>query len=595
MTKAVTQLLPTKRSDYAHLVGGKINDLLARFLHHRGIKTKDEAENFLFGDTLHDPALIRYMDKVFELVDESIQSDELIAIFGDYDADGVTSTAILYLTLKDIGAKVITRLPDRLGEGYGMSIQAVDELHAKGVKLIITVDNGIKQFVEIEWAKTLGMKVIVLDHHTPDDVVPKADIVIDMYVPGETYPYKHLSGCGLAFKTACHLYDQYGMEGEGMKYLDIAAIGTVSDMVPLTGENRVIVKRGLELMNSDGYSRPGILALYNLYGIQKGSVNEDTIGFLIGPSLNAPGRMLARGAELGLSLLIAKAHEAEELSKEIVAINQYRKEITKQSVLAAQDYIAAEGLADDKVLVLFLPDVPEGVVGLVSGRITEEYHRPSLVFTQGHGVYKASARSTDKFHLYEALTTVSDLLMRWGGHSQAAGMSIEENMDTLLELRRRLNEYADQHIKDEDLVRTYQIELEIKESDITSELMGALDVLSPFGTSNRKPVFLVKDYFTRKKNRQGRWDPYAFMGEDKSHVKLFGADTEAVGFSKAAEFRELGMPRKLDIVATLSVNTFMGRETTQLDILEFYGVEHKAPSNTLLRSQLSDALANIGL
>lgn len=596
MKKVVTKLRQqVKLSDYQHLIGGNINKFTAQLLYLRGIRTKEEAEKHLFDDSLNDPSKIRHIDKAFELIDEAIQADDTIAVFGDYDADGIASTAIMYLTLRDIGANVITRLPDRLSEGYGMSVKAVDELHAKGAKLIITVDNGIKQHHEIKRAKSLGMNVIVIDHHTPDDVLPEADVVIDLYVPGETYPFLDLSGCGLAFKIACYLYDQYGMEGEGLKYLDLAAIGTVADVVPLTGENRVIVRRGLAMMNDRTYTRPGMLALFQLLGIERGTINEETIGFQIGPCLNAPGRLLEKGAELGLEFLLAREHEAVALAHELVRINQLRKDVTKNSMEAAYTYIAENEIENDKVLVLYLPNVPEGIVGLVSGRITEEYWRPSLVFTKGNEVFKASARSTPNFNLYEALTTVDDLLLRWGGHAQAAGMSIEPKEDILHELRKRLNEYADSRMSEDDLSQKVELDMEITEADITDDLMEALDLLAPFGEGNPKPMFMVKGYYTRKKNRNGKWEAFALMGEDESHLKLFGESTEAIGFGLATKYLEAGKPRKLDIVCSLSINSFMGRETVQLDILHFQARNHKEAERTALQGQLSEALKQLGI
>jgi single-stranded-DNA-specific exonuclease len=582
-----------------HIIKQGIDPLIAELLYDRGIDSHQKVKLFLEGsfDDMHDPGEIKNIEEAFELISEAINLKKKVYIFGDYDVDGVTATAIMYNTLKELGADVYYRLPDRLTEGYGMTVDAVNELHEKGCSLIITVDNGISCHEEIAVAKKLGMKVIIIDHHTPSDTLPEADVIIDLHVKGETYPYVELAGCGIAFKVSCYLYEQFGFGiEEGYKNIDIAALGTIADVVPLTGENRIIVKEGLNYINDPEYDRIGIISLMNVFDIESGKITSMDVGFKIAPALNAPGRLLEKGADRALELLLCEDEcEAINIAMDLKSVNEERKSITENFMEYAEKYIEENNLINDKVLVLFIPDIPEGVVGLISGKLTEKYNRPSIVFSEGLHYFKASARSTDVFNLYDALCTCDDIFVKYGGHAQAAGMSTIKDETKLEELRTRINEYAETVLEDKDLVRKIYVDKVLKPEDIGFDLVEKISVLEPFGQNNPKPVFYIKGYKTVKKNVEGEWLPYLYMGETGSHLKLYGEAADAVGFNMAQKYEDAGRPKKLDLAFTLGVNHFMGRQFLQLEMLDFKPSHIEERDNTELMDAMSDALKRLAL
>ncbi|NLZ52925.1 MAG: single-stranded-DNA-specific exonuclease RecJ, partial [Thermoanaerobacteraceae bacterium] len=555
---------PDRRKKCEHLIKRGIDPLIAELLYNRGINSYKEAKLFLEGsfDDMHDPGKIRNINKAFELINEAINLEKKIYIFGDYDVDGITATAIMYNTLMDLGAEIHYRLPNRLTEGYGITVGAIKELHENGCDLIIAVDNGIRCHKEIALAKELGMEVIIIDHHAPADTLPEADAIIDFYVDGETYPYIELAGCGVAFKVSCYLYEQFGFGiEEGYKNIDIAAIGTIADVVPLTGENRIIVKEGLKYINDPAYDRIGIISLMNVFEIESGTLTSMDIGFKIAPALNAPGRLLDEGAGDALELLLCEDEvEAINIAMDLKAVNDERKSITQECLIKAEEYIEANNLLEDKVLVLFVPEIPEGVVGLVSGKITEKYNRPSIVFSEGLDYYKASGRSIEAFNLYQALCACDDVFVKYGGHAQAAGMSIVKDKKKIEELRTRINKYADKVLDDKDLIKKIYVDKELEAEDIGFELVDKISVLEPFGQENPKPIFHVKGFRTVIKNKNGEWLPHLYMGEHGNHLKLYGDNADAIGFDMVEKYEAVGKPRKLDITFTFGINNFMGRD-----------------------------------
>jgi len=573
-------------------------DLLSSLLEFRGIQTPEDAQKYMNASIsdLYSPSSIRNIDNAYSLIKETIKDGGKIFVMGDYDCDGITGTAIMCLTLKDLGADVGWRLPDRLGEGYGMSVNAVEELYARGANMIITIDNGIRAIEEIALAKSYGIKVIIVDHHVPGDKMPCADAILNLHIPGETYPYIHLAGCGLAFKVACHLYEMAGLKGEGLKHLDLAAIGTVADVVPLLDENRIIVREGLRLINSGGYDRHGVMALLGIFNVEPGYLDSTGIGFKLGPALNAPGRLKPRGADKSLQLLLTKTQEeASVLALELYEINEERKELTLKALDEAEEYILKNNLTEKRVIVVFLPDVSEGLVGLVSGRITEKYNRPSLVFSEGKNYYKGSARSTERFNLYKALCACDDIFIKYGGHAQAAGMSITKDMSVLKELDRRLNEHADKISFSDNFIKDIAVSAVLENEDLTFALTDALSKLEPYGQGNRKPVFLIKNYLTRKKRRSGGgWLPYSYMGNKGEHLKIFGCGSEMVGFGMAKQYEDMGKPRELDVLFSLSVNRFQGSRTLQLECVKIStGIRPPKPRPSLFMEEMASAINNI--
>lgn len=585
----------SKNSDFEQLVKAHIDPLLAEILARRGITEPEKARRFLNPSLsdMHDPAAIGSIERVVKILEDAKRRGEKVCVFGDYDCDGITSAAILCLALKDLGLDVSVRLPDRFSEGYGMTAKAVREIVQQGYRLIVTVDNGITQFAAVQAAKDLGVRVIVLDHHAPGDVLPAADVVVDLHLPGERYPYKELAGCGLAYKVAAYLYERLGRAGEETKLLDLAAIGTVADVVPLIDENRIIVSEGLGRMSSKDYARVGILELARAFALDLANIRASDIAFKLAPALNAAGRLVERGAELSLRLLLSEsATEAAVLAKQLYDINEERKRITETGVEAAEKYISERKIQDDHVLVLFLPDVPEGVVGLVSGKITERYNRPSIVITESSECFKGSARSIDAFNL-TALKTCADLFLGWGGHALAAGLSMKKDLAQIELLRERINEYAATVLEDDDLIPTIWVDRILDEKEIVPELVDLLDKLEPYGAGNPRPVFWVKRYTTRLKYGENGWQHFAFVGTNGQHLRVFGYESEAMGFDMAKSFEGMNRPRELEILCTIQPYFFMGNRYTRLEILNMKPAEEKPQVRTQLMDELENALAQL--
>ena len=352
--------------------------LTALTLSKSGIENIRDAEEFLHGDELHDPALIRNIRRATDVIWHHVYRGSRICVFGDYDTDGITASAIMFLTLRKLGAQACVRLPDRIEEGYGISQKAIEEQIALGTNLFITVDNGIKAVAETAFVKSNGCDIVILDHHQPEDVLPKADALIDLHIPGETYPNIELTGSGLAWKVAHFMLEQAGEHDYAMSLVDLAAIGTIGDVAPLLGENRVIVKRALKLMRSGMYDRPGIAAL--MPDLQH--VTSEDIAFRISPCLNAPGRLEVRGAELSLLLLLEDKQEtAFRLAQNIIAINERRKSMQAECFGIIQTEVEQRIQSGEKVIVVCAKDTPSGIAGLLAGVIREKYNRPAIVLT----------------------------------------------------------------------------------------------------------------------------------------------------------------------------------------------------------------------
>lgn len=538
-------------------------ELSALVMSKAGIDSKEKAEVFLHSETVHDPAKIRNIEKVAEIIWDHIYKGKKICIFGDYDADGVTGAAILYLMLKRLGADVIARLPDRIYEGYGISMSAIREEIAIGTKLFVTIDNGIKANAEIEEIRRQGCMSIVLDHHQPGDVLPDADALIDLWVEGETYPFRKLTGSGLAWKVACYMLTQVDDYDYGMSLVDLAAIGTIADVAPLIGENRSIVKRALRQMRSCWYTREGIKALYD--GPLDRITAED-IAFKIAPCINASGRLEVRGADIPLLLLFEDKPEiAKYLAEKVVYFNDQRKQIQRQWCEKMENHAFHMIERGDKVLVLHAEDAPSGVVGLIAGNLKEKFNRPTIVFSTkqdstGRTVWTGSGRSIEGFHLLNALKTCDDLFLNYGGHELAAGMTLPASNLALYQLRVRLNEAAD-YLTEEDLTPVVYWDMEITEAELTTELYDELKTLEPFGEGVRKPVFKMRMHTAPKR--------HMVMGADKTHLKLFYEGYSAIGFSLAAKYIQAELPGVIDGLGYPSENYFNGKIKREFMLLDF--------------------------
>ncbi len=462
--------------------------LLAGILAARGITDPTEALTLLAGEEeLSDPMLLTDMDKACARILEAIDKEQTIVVYGDYDVDGVTATALLYQHLKGMGASVKCMLPSREGDGYGLSKNAIQSIHDKGCQLIVTVDNGISALEEAEFAASLGVDLIVTDHHLPHDALPKAVAVVDPRRADDHSPFKGLCGAGVAFKL-CAALDGCPPE-EMLDYCgDLAAVGTVADVMPLTGENRTLVKAGLKLLQQT--DRPGISALLEEVGLEGKPITAENVSYAIAPRINAAGRM--DNAVTALQLVLCEDEErAAELAHKLNEINVARQETEQEIVKAAQEQLDAEpAILEDRVILIWGRDWHPGVIGIVASRLVEKTGRPVIVVSvDGHGEGKGSGRSVQGFNLHECIASCEDILLRFGGHAMAAGLSVRE--ENLPELRRRLNEWAARECA---VLFTPPLEcdLSIHLDRITVESVRRLEQLAPYGAENPTPVFVLE-------------------------------------------------------------------------------------------------------
>ena len=462
--------------------------LLAGVLAARGITDPTEALTLLAGEEeLSDPMLLTDMDKACARILEAIDKEQTIVVYGDYDVDGVTATALLYQHLKGMGANVKCMLPSREGDGYGLSKNAVQSIHDKGCQLIVTVDNGIAAIEEAEFAASLGVDLIVTDHHLPHEVMPKAVAVVDPRRADDTSPFKGLCGAGVAFKL-CAALDGCPPE-EMLDYCgDLAAVGTVADVMPLTGENRTLVKAGLKLLQQT--DRPGFSALLEEVGLAGRPITAENVSYAIAPRINAAGRM--DNAVTALQLVLCEEEErAEELAHKLNEINVARQETEQEIVRAAQEQLDAEpAILEDRVILIWGRDWHPGVIGIVASRLVEKTGRPVIVVSvDEHGEGKGSGRSVQGFNLHACIASCEDILLRFGGHAMAAGLSVRE--ENLHELRRRLNEWAARECP-VLLTPPLECDLSIHLDRITVESVRRLEQLAPYGAENPTPVFVLE-------------------------------------------------------------------------------------------------------
>ena len=547
--------------EYTMFLEHGYDDYTAIALCKAGIRTLDDAEEYLHGDELIDPGKIRGIRLATDIIWKHICSGNKICVFGDYDADGITASAVMFLALKKLGAKVTVRLPDRIEEGYGISIKAIEEQLALGVCLFVTVDNGVRAIREVKYIKEHGADIVVLDHHEPGDILPEADALIDLHIPGESYPYVELTGSALSWKVAHYMLEQMNEHEYAMSLVDLAAIGTVGDVAPLNGENRVIVKRAIRRMTDPGYDRVGVKAL--MHGME--SLTAEDIAFRIAPCLNAPGRLDPRGAELPLILLLENDERmALRLAMQVIEVNERRKSIQQtcyQAIKAAAEERIAAG---DKVLVLKSMEAPVGIVGLLAGNLKEDFCRPAIVFgaksdENGELHWVGSARSIEAFHMLSAIESCKSLLERYGGHRLAAGLTVCSDDEVFEKFRKRMNAYADS-LTENDLNPVGEWDIDLPSERITDELFSQIGSLEPFGAGAPRPVVKVCVELSNESHR--------FMGEADQHVKLFANGFSLVGFSLAEKYVELGLPNKLSAYGYLKANCFRGKKYKEIALLD---------------------------
>lgn len=468
-----------------------ISHALAALLIQRGISNFFEAKTFFRPslDSVYDPFLMNGMADASHRVIEAVTSNEKICVYGDYDVDGTCSAALMYLFLKELGADVQTYIPNRLTEGYGMSVQSIDHLKELGVKLIISVDCGITAVDEIGHAKKFGIDTVVCDHHQPKDQLPDAYAILDPIKPGCSYPFKYLSGAGVAFKLATAIGDRIGKKEMALRYLDLVALAGAADIVPLVDENRVLVREGLALINSN--PRPGVAALIKSARMELGNLTAGQIVFTIAPRVNAVGRLgdANRAVEL---FTTNDPIKAVELAQVLENENTKRRTIDEATFSHAMDICeTAENFDEDLAIVLHDNDWHPGVIGIVASRLVEKFHKPTVMLTTIDGVAKGSARSVPGFNIYEALQSCEELLVQFGGHEAAAGLAIE--IDKISAFKEKFNRILKGTMREEDIVSELNVDVKISFSEISPKFIRILDQFAPFGPGNMRPVFMSED------------------------------------------------------------------------------------------------------
>ena len=564
--------LTMKKADFSGIARKyNISPITARLIRNRNV-IGDEAIDFYLNGTiadLYDGMLMQDMDKAVEILAEKIEEEKRIRIIGDYDIDGVNATYILQEGLSGLGAHVDTDIPDRIKDGYGLNIDLIDRALDDGVDTIITCDNGIAAADEIAYGKENGLTVIVTDHHEvpyvemngeKEYMLPRADAVVDPHRPDCEYPFKGLCGAAVAYKLIEALYNVMQRDPEDMDYLmENVAIATVGDVMDLTGENRIFVKQGLEMLKRT--KNQGLKALIECTGIDTERLNTYHIGFVLGPCINASGRLDT--AKRALELLNARTRrEAVMLAEDLKALNDSRKEMTEKGVEEAVQMIESTSLKDDKVLVVYLPDCHESIAGIIAGRIKERYYRPAFVLTKAEEGVKGSGRSIESYDMFAQMCRCRALFTKFGGHKLAAGLSLEEG--NVERFRQTINALAD--LTEEDLQMKVSIDMLLPFPYITEQLIKELELLEPFGKGNTKPLFAEKNL---------RVISPRIFGKNRNVLKCrledaSGNQMEAVYFGDVeACLKAMEEKPVMSFTYYPSVNEYMGRRTLQLTIVNY--------------------------
>ena len=547
---------------------------LAILLMNRGAGTADEVKTFLQADLslLHDPFLMAGMDRAVERVICAIESKEAITVFCDYDVDGVTSAAFLTHFSRDLKNPVSAYLPERKAEGYGLNADAIRKISEQGSTLMITADCGITGVREVALANELGLDVIVTDHHqVGEEGLPNAVAVLNPHRDECNYPFRFLSGVGLAFKLAIAIRSKLhsaGRKKEDLpnlkRHLDLFALGTIADVAPLTGENHILTKYGLDVLTTS--AKPGLVALKEVAGIV-GNVDARSVGFGLGPRLNAAGRL--GKADNGLHLLTAtELPEAKVLANELEKTNIERKEIQEETFLEAELLLLSERSWENRRVIVLASEIfHPGVIGIAASKMVEKYHRPTVLIAMEKEIGKGSGRSIPKFNLFKAFTNCSNHLVQFGGHAYAAGLTIEEKSISLF--RDAINEVGHQYLKDEDLIPEIRIDTTLDLSQVDFELYRNISLLEPFGAENPTPSFQSNKIKIRE---------LKFIGKEKNHVRFKalqeGAQIEVVAFNFADIFKSIDTLNEVyDISYELHLNSWNGREKLELRLLDIRAMD----------------------
>lgn len=564
-----------------------ISRRLASLIRNREVMGDEEIDRYLNGTIkdLHDGMQMKGMTQAVHILREKIESRDKIRIIGDYDIDGINAAYVLLEGIGALGGDVDSDIPDRVKDGYGLNAELIEKAHREGIDTVVTCDNGIAAADEIALGKSLGMTVIVTDHHeVPYDEnggkrsyrLPPADAVIDPKQPGCEYPFKGLCGAAVAYKLVKALCEAMGRDIDELDYLiENVAIATVGDVMELSGENRIFVKEGLRMLGRT--HSPGLRALIECTGIERDKIRAYHIGFILGPCMNATGRLDT--AKRALSLLRAKnKKEADILAGDLKALNESRKDMTEKAVARAKEIVESTEVGSDKVLVIYLPECHESLAGIVAGRIRESYYKPTFVLTDAKEGIKGSGRSVDAYHMYEELSKCKELLTRYGGHKLAAGLSLKK--ENLEKLGRMLNENC--KLTEEDLSEKVAIDMELPFSCVTEAFVQELSLLEPFGNGNTKPVFAARNV----EILSGK-----ILGKNRNVLKLRVKDSagtviDAVCFRESERLLHMleekygkeatadmlgGRGGRMMISAAFypDINEYMGRRTPQIILTHF--------------------------
>ncbi|MCE4566282.1 single-stranded-DNA-specific exonuclease RecJ [Maribellus sp. CM-23] len=541
-----------------------VNMVIARLLVDRGIKTYNEAKAFFRPrlSDLHDPFLMKNMKEAVERLERAIEKQEKVIVYGDYDVDGTTSVALMYLFLKERIKEIEYYIPDRYSEGYGISPKSIEYAAENGVTLIVALDCGIKAVEKIEKAKELGIDFIICDHHNPGEQVPNATAVLDPKQPGCEYPYKELSGCGVGFKLLQAFCIKNEIDHEEIyDLLDLVAVSIAADIVPITGENRVLAYYGLKKLNSD--PGVGLQTIINFAGINGSDITISDIVFKIGPRLNASGR-IEHGKKSVQILVSDDVDKSDLLGEEIDSFNEIRKTLDRDITQEALDTI--ENSAELKAMnstVLYNRDWHKGVVGIVASRVTEYYYRPTVILTESNGLATGSARSVRDFDLYEAIGQCSDLLESYGGHMYAAGLTMK--IEHIPEFKKRFEEIVTRQITDQQQIQSIEIDAKITLSEITPRFFRILKQFAPFGPHNMMPVFVTEDVFDAGTSR--------CVGKNKEHLKLDLVEPDVnsgifpgIAFNQSDAYDLITSGSPFDICYSINENEYRGKTSLQLFI-----------------------------
>ena len=541
-----------------------VNMTIARLLVQRGIKTFNEAKSFFrprLSDLL-DPFLMKDMEKAVARLELAISNQEKVLVYGDYDVDGTTSVAMMYSFLKPRIEHIEYYIPDRYTEGYGISPQSIDYAEKNGFSLIIAIDCGIKAVEKITNAKERGIDFVICDHHNPDDEVPPAVAVLDPKQPDCPYPYKELSGCGVGFKYLQAYCQKNNVELEEIyDLLDLVVVSIASDIVPITGENRVLAYYGLKKLNSN--PGVGLQTIINFAGINGSEITISDIVFKIGPRLNASGRI--EHGKKSVQILVARDEDKSDLlGEEIDSFNEIRKTLDRDITQDALDMIVNDPeMADMKSTVLYNRDWHKGVVGIVASRVTEQFYRPTIILTESNGMATGSARSVKDFDLYESIGQCSDLLESYGGHMYAAGLTLK--IENVPEFRRRFEEIVKNQVTDLQQLQTVDIDAKITLSEITPRFYRILKQFAPFGPHNMTPVFVTEDVFDAGTSR--------LVGKNKEHLKLDLVEPDVnsgifpgIAFNKSDKFDLITSGLPFDVCYSVAENEYRGKTSLQLFI-----------------------------